>query len=158
VRGLIGFAESKLAAMAGWIVWLVVAFGFGAAEMLAGAGSFFLAPFAIGAALAAAAASAAGETAASLVFVAVSVLTLMSLRPLIQRRLTSGPGLRTGGAALVGKRAMVTERISNHEGVGRVRIDSEIWTARSLDEDHVIEPGTSVQVVDIKGATALVME
>jgi len=52
----------------------------------------------------------------------------------------------------------VTERISNHEGVGRVRIDGEVWTARSLDEELVIEPGTSVQVVDIKGATALVME
>jgi membrane protein implicated in regulation of membrane protease activity len=39
-----------------------------------------------------------------------------------------------------------------------VRIDGEVWTARSLDEELVIEPGTSVQVVDIKGATALVME
>jgi membrane protein implicated in regulation of membrane protease activity len=143
--------------MAGWIVWLVVALGFGAAEMLAGAGSFFLAPFAIGAALAAAAASAAGETAASIVFVAVSLMTLMSVRPLVQRRLTSGPGLRTGGAALVGKRAVVTERIAEHE-VGKVRIDDEIWTARGIDEDCVLEPGMTVHVVEIKGATALVME
>jgi membrane protein implicated in regulation of membrane protease activity len=144
--------------MAGWIIWLVVALGFGAAELLAGAGSFFLAPFAVGAALAALADSLAGETAASIVFVAISILTLMSVRPLVQRRLVSGPALRTGGAALVGKRAMVTERIANHEGVGRVRIDGEIWSARSLDEDLVIEAGTSVHVVDIKGATALVME
>jgi membrane protein implicated in regulation of membrane protease activity len=144
--------------MAGWIVWLVVAAGFGAAELLAGAGSFFLAPFAIGAALAAIAESAAGETAAAVVFVVASVMTLMSVRPLVHRRLMSGPALRTGGAALVGKRALVTERISNHEGVGMVRIDSDVWTARSFDEDVVIEAGTSVQVVDIKGATALVME
>jgi len=143
--------------MAGWVVWLVVAFGFGAAEMLAGSGSFFLAPFAIGAALAAAAASAAGETAASIVFVAVSVVTLMSVRPLVQRRLTSGPGLRTGGAALVGKTAVVTERIADHE-LGKVRIDGEVWSARGLDEDRVLEPGMTVHVVDIKGATALVME
>ncbi|MGH2836555.1 MAG: NfeD family protein [Solirubrobacteraceae bacterium] len=144
--------------MAGWIVWLVVAIGFGTAEMLAGAGSFFLAPFAVGAAVAAIAASAAGETAASIVFVAVSILTLLSVRPLVQRRLTRGPALRTGGAALVGKRALVVERIANHEGVGTVRIDGDIWTARSLDEDQAIEPGTTVHVVDIKGATALVME
>jgi membrane protein implicated in regulation of membrane protease activity len=144
--------------MAGWIVWLVVAFGFGAAEMLAGAGSFFLAPFAIGAALAALAAGAAGETAASVVFVFASIVTLMSVRPLVSRRLLSGPAIRTGGAALVGKTAVVTERVANHEGVGRVRIDGEVWTARCLDEDCVLEPGTKVQVVDIKGATALVME
>ncbi|HEX3616284.1 MAG TPA: NfeD family protein [Solirubrobacteraceae bacterium] len=143
--------------MAGWIVWLVVAFGFGAAEMLAGAGSFFLAPFAIGAALAAVAASAAGETAASVVFVFASIVTLMSIRPMISRRLLSGPALRTGGAALVGKTAVVVERVANHEAVGKVRIDGEVWTARCLDEDCVLEPGTNVQVVDIQGATALVM-
>lgn len=140
----------------GWIVWLVVACGFGVGEVLSGS-AFFLAPFAIGAALAAAAASAFGEAAAGAVFLAASVLTLLAVRPLVTRRLLSGPALRTGGAALVGKQAMVIERISNHEGVGRVRIDGELWTARSLDE-HAIEPGTRVEVVDIKGATALVME
>lgn len=126
--------------------------------MLAGAGSFFLAPFAIGAALAAIAASAVGETAASVVFVLASILTLMSLRPLVQRRLTSGPALRTGAAALVGKTAVVIERVANHDAVGKVRIDGEVWTARCLDDECVLEPGTKVQVVDIKGATALVME
>jgi membrane protein implicated in regulation of membrane protease activity len=85
-------------------------------------------------------------------------VTLMSVRPLISRRLLSGPALRTGGAALVGKTAVVTERVANHESVGKVRIDGETWTARCLDEDCVLEPGTKVQVVDIKGATALVME
>jgi membrane protein implicated in regulation of membrane protease activity len=143
--------------MAGWIIWLFVACGFGAAELLAGAGSFFLAPFALAAALAAVADSAIGETAALVVFIMASILTLMAVRPLVHRRLTSGPTLRTGGAALVGKHAIVLERISNHEGVGRVRIDTEVWTARSFD-DCVIEPGTSVEIVDIKGATALVME
>jgi membrane protein implicated in regulation of membrane protease activity len=86
------------------------------------------------------------------------VLSLAALRPLVQSRLMSGPTLRTGGAALVGKRAVVLERIANHEGVGQVRIDSDVWTARAFDDEQVIEPGTSVHVVDIRGATALVME
>jgi membrane protein implicated in regulation of membrane protease activity len=92
------------------------------------------------------------------VFFAVSILTLTALRPLVLRRLQSGPALRTGAAALVGKRGVVVERIANHEGEGRVRIEHEVWTARSLDEDLVIEVGTQVEIVDIKGATALVME
>lgn len=149
---------SKLGTVTGWIIWLVVACGFGAGELLAGAGSFFLAPFALGAALAAVAASVAGETAAAVVFVFASILTLMSVRPLVHRRLTSTPELRTGGAALVGRQALVTERIANREGMGRVRIDGDVWTARSLDEDVVIEPGRTVEIVDIRGATALVME
>jgi membrane protein implicated in regulation of membrane protease activity len=140
-----------------WIVWLLVACGFGAAEVLSGS-SFFLAPFAVGALLAAAAAGAIDDLASWIVFVMASIFTLLAIRPLVQSRLVTGPALRTGGAALVGKRAVVLERIANHEGVGRVRIDNEVWTARSLDEERVIEPGTSVEVVDIRGATALVME
>src|SRR5579875_1812084 len=131
--------------MAGWVIWLIVACGLGVGELLAGSGSFFLAPFGIGAALAALAALAAGETAAWVVFIAASVLTLLAVRPLVHRSLQGGPALRTGAAALVGRRAVVTERICNREGVGRVRIDGEVWTARSLDESE-IEPGASVEV------------
>jgi len=143
--------------MAGWVLWLIVACGFGVGELLGGS-SFFLAPFAIGAALAAVADSAIDGLAAWVVFIAASLLTLTALRPLVTSRLHSGPALRTGGAALIGRRGVVLERISNHEGAGRVRIDHEVWTARSLDDDRVIEAGTPVEVVDIKGATALVME
>jgi membrane protein implicated in regulation of membrane protease activity len=52
----------------------------------------------------------------------------------------------------------VLERIENLEGVGCIRIDGEVWTARALYDDEVIEKGTRVQIVDIKGATALVSE
>jgi len=39
-----------------------------------------------------------------------------------------------------------------------VRIDGEVWTARSYDEDDIIEAGKRVQVIEIRGATALVAE
>ena len=60
-------------------------------------------------------------------------------------------------AALVGRPAIVLERIANDEGVGCVRIDGEVWTARSFDEAEVFDPGERVEVVEIRGATALVM-
>ncbi len=140
-----------------WIVWVVVACAFGAGEMLT-AGGFFLAPFAIAAAVAAAADAAIGGTASWVAFIVVSLLTLVLVRPIVRSHLTSGPQLRTGAAALVGKQALVLERIANSEGVGCVRIDGEVWTARALYDDEVIEPGTNVEVVQIKGATALVSE
>ncbi len=65
--------------------------------------------------------------------------------------------MRTGTAALVGRDAIVLERIANHDGVGCVKIGGEVWTARSYDDDEVIDPGEQVQVVEIRGATALVM-
>jgi len=144
--------------MSGWILWLLVAFAFGVGELLTT--SFFLAPFAAGGLLAALTdAAGGGEAAAAAVFVVVSVMTLLLVRPIVQSRvMRSSPQLRTGAAALIGKRAVVLERIANDEGVGCVRIDGEVWTARAFDDGHVIEAGTPVQVIDIKGATALVIE
>ena len=63
---------------------------------------------------------------------------------------------RRGGAGRASP-ALVLERIANEEGVGCVKIDGEVWTARSYDEDEVIDAGERVEVVEIRGATALVM-
>jgi membrane protein implicated in regulation of membrane protease activity len=143
--------------MSGWILWVVAAGVFGIGEMLTM--SLFLAPFALGAGVAAAVDGlGAGELAAWAVFVLISVLSLAVLRPIARAHTRVPPALRTGTAALVGKHAIVLERIENHEGVGCVKIDGEVWTARSLYDDQVIERGTRVEVVDIKGATALVSE
>jgi membrane protein implicated in regulation of membrane protease activity len=143
--------------MSGWILWAVIACGFGVGELLTA--GFFLAPFAVGGLLATVVdAAGVGEAVSVSVFIAVSLLTLVLVRPLVTRRLQSSPPTRTGAAALIGKRALVLERIANGEGVGCVKIDGEVWTARSLDDDREIEAGTRVEVVDIKGATALVME
>ncbi len=142
--------------MAGWLIWVILACACGVGEMLTG--GFFLAPFALGALLAAAGEAVGGTAAALIVFVVASVLTLLLIRPLVRSHTRMPPALRTGAAALVGKQAVVVERIANAEGVGLVRIDREVWTARSLFDDQEIEAGTLVEVVDIKGATALVTE
>jgi membrane protein implicated in regulation of membrane protease activity len=63
---------------------------------------------------------------------------------------------RTGVAALAGAPALVLERVDANSGL--VKLRGEIWTARSYQPDHVIQPGTHVQVIEIEGATALVQE
>ena len=100
----------------------------------------------------------AGTALGWVTFLVVSVVLLAALRPLARSHRNRPPRLRTGTAALVGSSAMVVERIANDEGVGRVRIGGEMWTARSYDDDDVIEAGKNVQVVEIRGATALVTE
>ncbi len=142
--------------MAGWVLWVILACAFGVGETLAG--GFFLAPFALGAALAAAGAGVAGSAAGVIVFIVASIMSLVLLRPIVRSHTRMPAAIRTGGAALIGKRAIVLERVANAEGVGLVRIEGEVWTARSLDDDEDIEPGARVEVVDIKGATALVSE
>src|SRR6202042_3302836 len=139
-----------------WVIWLIAACVLGVGEMHQG--GFYLAPFAAGAALAAIVGLVgAGALVAAIVFVAVSAVAFTTLRPVARRHQRLPPSIRPGAAALVGKPAIVLERIANDEGVGCVKIDGgEVWTARSYDEDDVIDVGERVEVVEIKGATALV--
>jgi membrane protein implicated in regulation of membrane protease activity len=140
-----------------WVVWLIAAVVFGVGE-IATLG-FFLAPFAGGALVAAiVSAVGAGALISWAIFLVVSVVLLAALRPLARSHRRQPPTLRTGTAALVGSNAIVVERIANDEGVGCVRIGGEVWTARSYDDDEVIEAGKRVQVVEIRGATAFVTE
>ena len=143
--------------MQGWVLWVIAAGVFGIGEMMTT--SFFLAPFALGAALAALVDAIGGSgLGAWVTFVAVSLLALLFIRPIAKAHLKMPPQIRTGAAALVGKHAIVLERIANREGAGCVKIDGEVWTARAYDDDQVIEQGAQVQVVEIRGATALVAE
>ena len=138
-----------------WVIWLIVAVAFGVGE-IATLG-FFLAPFAGGALVAAIVSGAGAGDAVSLVaFLVVSLTLLAALRPIALRHMRQAPRLRTGTAALVGRTATVVERVGSDEGC--VRLDGEIWTARPYDEDQVFEAGKRVQVLEIRGATALVAE
>src|SRR5437764_1721340 len=141
----------------GWIAWVVIACLLGVGEMHQG--GFYLLPFALGAALAAVvSALGVGALLSVVVFLAASAIIVLTLRPVARRHRRLPPAIRTGAAALVGRPAMVLERIANEEGVGCVRIDGgEVWTARSYDDHEVIDAGQRVHVVEIRGATALVM-
>jgi membrane protein implicated in regulation of membrane protease activity len=140
-----------------WIPWVIAACALGIGEMHTG--GLYLLPFAVGAGLAAVVSVlGVGLPLVVLVFVLASALAFGGLRPVARRHRRLPPAIRTGAAALVGHRAMVLERIANDEGVGCVKIDNgEVWTARSYDEDEVINVGERVEVVEIRGATALVM-
>jgi membrane protein implicated in regulation of membrane protease activity len=140
-----------------WILWLIAACAFGIGEMHTG--GLYLLPFAIGAGIAAAVSLlGVGALLTGTLFIASSLVVMGALRPVARRHRRLPPAIRTGAAALVGRRATVLERIANEEGVGCVRIEGgEVWTARSYAEDEVIEAGERVEVVEIKGATALVM-
>jgi membrane protein implicated in regulation of membrane protease activity len=143
--------------MDAWVIWLIAAVVFGVGE-IATLG-FFLAPFAGGALVAALLTGVGAGTAVGwAAFLVVSVILLAALRPIAISHRRQAPRLRTGTAALVGRSGMVVERIANDEGVGCVRIDGEVWTARSYDDDDIIDVGKRVQVVEIRGATALVTE
>ncbi|HEY7621076.1 MAG TPA: NfeD family protein [Solirubrobacteraceae bacterium] len=139
------------------MIWLIVAVVFAVAEAVNL--SFYLFPFAIGAAGAAVVGLAGGEAAVEwITFAVLTAVSFTVVRPIARRHISMPPQLRTGTAALIGRTGIVTERIVNDDGLGKVRIEGEVWTARAYDEDQVIEAGTRVHVMEIKGATALVSD
>lgn len=90
------------------------------------------------------------------VFLVVSVLLLVVVRPALRRRLTPAKNVPMGIKALEGKRALVLDRVARDEG--QVKIDGQVWTARPLNDGDVFQPGDSVTVVHIDGATAVVFK
>jgi membrane protein implicated in regulation of membrane protease activity len=140
--------------MLSWIIWLIVAAVLGVAELLTMTFAFGL--IAIAAVVAAAVGAFHIDLGIQLAaFVVAAAAGLGFVRPIAIRHIKQPPALRTGVAALVGRSAIVLEEVNDHSG--RVRIDGEEWSSRPyLDESLVIPVGTKVDVMQIKGATALV--
>jgi membrane protein implicated in regulation of membrane protease activity len=143
-------------AVAGWLIWVLVAVGLAVGEIFT-PGLFFLGPVALAAAAAAVAAVAgAGAVVQAIVFVAGALASLAVLRPIARAHLRMPHAIRTGTAALVGAKAVVLQRVDATGG--RVKIGGEEWSARSFADGEVFEPGQQVEVAEIQGATALVYE
>lgn len=146
----------------GWITehpalaWLALALALAAFEV---ASIDFVFLMFVGGALAGALAGAVGApfVLQVLVAVAVSTLLLTVVRPVVVRRLHVGGPTLTGAAALVGASAEVVETVTT--AGGRVKLRGEVWSARAASgTGHAIalQPGESVRVVSIDGATAVV--
>ena len=141
--------------MPDWVIWAIAAAVLAAGEVATL--GFFLGPIAL-AALAATLVAAVSDSAELqiAVFILGSVASLLIVRPIARRHLVTPARIRTGTAALVGARAVVLEQV-DADG-GKVKLGGEVWTARSYDEESVIEEGKRVEVLQIEGATALVSE
>jgi len=94
------------------------------------------------------------EWVGAVIFGCLSLLLVLVVRPALRRKFAGAPPTPTNVAALSGKKALVLEATSAHEG--QVKIEGEVWSARPFDESQVYEPGTSVTVMRIDGATAVV--
>ena len=139
--------------MVSWIVWLIVAAVLGVAELLTTTFAFGL----IAAAAVVAAVAGGFHLAVPIqlaAFIVAAAAGLGLVRPVALKHVKQPPMLRTGTAALVGRSAIVTEEVTEHGG--RVKIDGEEWSSRPYDESLVIPVGTKVDVMQIRGATAVV--
>jgi membrane protein implicated in regulation of membrane protease activity len=137
-----------------WIWWLLAAAALGIPLVLTAMPEFAM--FAVGALASAGVAGLGGGVVLQAVaFLVVSVSLVVFVRPIAYRQLQKGSQVKMGIEALQGATAVVAETVDG-EG-GRIKLNGEIWSARALHPDQVYEPGQQVDVVEIQGATALVV-
>ncbi|MFF5970763.1 NfeD family protein [Streptomyces sp. NPDC012769] len=136
-----------------WFAWLLAAAGLGLAEfftltlvfgLLAGAALVTAVVAGVGVGL-------LGQLVA---FAVAAAAGLVIVRPVALRQVVQGPVTREGSDALIGKRAEVMREVTATHGL--IRVSGEDWSARALDESHVIPVGSLVDVMEIEGATAIV--
>ncbi|WBB75544.1 NfeD family protein [Micromonospora sp. WMMD1128] len=140
------------------VFWIVLGVVLAVAEIFTT--TLFLIMFGVGA-FAAAGAAALGAPVAlqAVIFAVVSALSLALARPVIRRNTRSAleSGEQPFGVeAIEGATAVVLEPVDAEHGM--VKIDGELWTARSFDATQRYAAGERVQVIKVRGATALVWQ
>ena len=111
--------------------------------------------FAAGALAAFLVSSIVGRTVSLLVFLVVSLLTLVFFRKLVAKK-TQSKIEKTNLDRLEGTEAYVEESIDNLHAKGRVRANGTSWLARSEDPKKLIEKDTVVEIVRIEGVKLIV--
>ncbi|HIV56548.1 MAG TPA: NfeD family protein [Candidatus Stackebrandtia faecavium] len=139
-----------------WIIWLFAAVVLGLAEL---ASMAFVCLMLGGGAAAAALSAALGAPIELQVatFVVVSALALIGVRPYAKklREHSSETDADIGLQAIEGGTALVLEHIDKHNGL--IKIHGQEWTARPVDPQLEYEAGGEVSIVEIRGATAMVL-
>ncbi|MEX5717107.1 NfeD family protein [Geodermatophilus maliterrae] len=140
--------------MAAWLLWMIASGLFVAGEVASG--DLVLLMFAGGALGGMLVALAGGAVAVQvLAFIAASALLVAVVRPAAKAHLENRvPGHLDGVQALIGRTARVTRPVD--ASGGRIQVGADEWSARSQYGGETFDVGTTVRILQVDGATAVV--
>ena len=92
-----------------------------------------------------------------IVFVITSTLLLIFTRPLVNKFIKVPKEVKTNAYSIIGKKGIVVKEINNIEGDGQIKVDGEVWSAKS-NIDEIIPKDTEIEIVDIDGVKAVVQK
>ena len=94
------------------------------------------------------------QTAQIVVFLIISVISLIALRPIAKKTFKS-QDLKTNVDGLKGKKVIITEDVCNIKSQGEGKVDGMVWTVRSADGKDI--PKDSIAVVEkVEGVKLIV--
>lgn len=90
------------------------------------------------------------------IFIAVSLVTLLGFRPVMLKMLKN-PNLKTNADALIGKTILITEDVSNINGTGQGKINGLEWKVQT-GTGAEIKAGSTAKIKSIEGVKLIVEE
>lgn len=91
-----------------------------------------------------------------IVFVGVSALSFLIIRPLVKDKLFRLHA-KTNVDSMIGRKGLVTKKITTFEK-GEVKVDGVLWSAIKKESEGDIEVGKIVEVISIQGNKLFVKE
>ena len=86
----------------------------------------------------------------SVVFFAVSVVSVIVFQAVFRKKLAKGKKVATNTDRLIGEKAVVSEKIDNIRAEGCIKINGQLWSAISEDGNIILE-NEIVEIVAISG-------
>ena len=136
-----------------WSIWLIAAGVFFVAEMITT--GFLIFWLGIGALLAMLTSFITTSVMMQTIVFVVSSCILIPLTKPLADKFTSKKSVPTNSYSLINKHGIVTMDIDPIEGVGQVKVNGEIWSAKSENESAILK-GTEIEVIKIDGVKLVV--
>ena len=88
------------------------------------------------------------------IFVISSTILIFATKPFV-KKFADVKKTNTNVYSIIGKKALVINTIDPIHSVGQIKINGEVWTAES-ENNQVIDEGSEVEILEIKGVKAIV--
>lgn len=140
--------------MQAWFVWLIISVLFIIIEMATV--GFFLMWFAVAAVITAVISLffPTAYVAQFIIWAILSVLLVAFTKKFTDK--VKPETTPTNVYSIIGKRALVTVAINNENATGQVKVDGDIWSARSENYEETIPVGESVEILRVDGVKVIV--
>ena len=89
------------------------------------------------------------------IFIIISLILLLLTRP-VAMKIVKGKTTKTNVDAIIGTHALVTKTIDNEKSTGAVRVNGQIWTARSAIPEQILHKDEWVSVKKVQGVKLIV--
>ena len=88
------------------------------------------------------------------IFIISSVILIFATKPFV-KKFTNSQTISTNINSLIGKTGIVVKEIDNLASVGQVKVNGELWSAKSID-NQIISENTKVEIIKIDGVKLIV--